>query len=184
MSREWATRLHDSLDLYYGAVEVRQSNSQKGWSKMKLTVKSLLVVLGSVVFLSGGRPVMTTGQMVASPVTAGPLTWKYSSYCNRITLLFHDEGSGGLSRVVGTDDRCGGATQLGAVSGSLHINPDGTAGLGTTTYFPSGTYVYEICTINVNTGNGTCLDSRGTTTTLTLGGLTSGDDRQRSRESR
>jgi hypothetical protein len=148
------------------------------------SVKSLLVVLGSVVFLSGGRPAMTTGQMVASPVTVGPVTWKYGSYCNRITLVLRDEGSGGFSRAVGTDDRCGGATQLGAVSGSLHLNPDGTAGLGITTYYPSGTFVYDICALNVSTGNGTCLDSRGTTTTLVLGGLTSADDHQRSRESR
>lgn len=150
---------------------------------MRSAKRGLLVALVCfVAFLSTGRSVMSNGPAVQA-VTIGPLTWKYSGYCNRLTLVIRDEGSGGLSRVIGTDDRCG-ASQYGAVSGSLHLNPDGSAGMGTNTYFPSGFTLSESCALNVNTGSGTCLDANGATNTITFGAFTDADRRLPARERR
>lgn len=120
-------------------------------------------------FVKRDTKVQASQGPVLQGVTIGPLTWGYTRFCNKQTLVLRDEGALGFTRVVGTNDRCG-ASQAAATYGSLHLNPDGTAGLGFVIEF-SAFPLHENCVLDTRTGNGTCIDHLGRSSGFVLGGL-------------
>lgn len=99
----------------------------------------------------------------ASAQVVGTFRWQLAPYCNVVTLTVVQNGPVAFS-LHGTDDQCG-APQYAAVSGSAHLNPDGTAAIAFTVVRPDGLAMPASATINLTTLAGGWLDewsTRGT----------------------
>lgn len=93
---------------------------------------------------------------VAQPI--GTFRWQLAPHCNVVTLTVVQVGSG--YTLQGFDDRCGATTRTG-VSGTAHLNPDGTVGLGMTFVWPNGFSVQTSAIISFATVSGTWSDPYG-----------------------
>jgi hypothetical protein len=80
----------------------------------------------------------------ASAQTLGTFRWQFAPYCNTVTVLV--EQKPGVYTLTGTDDQCG-AAATAAVSGTAHLNPNGTIGMGLTTVRPDGVAVSTTVTL-------------------------------------
>src|SRR5262245_16165508 len=85
------------------------------------------------VFAMVGVALMTAA--TASAQVLGTFRWQLAPFCNVVTLTVVQNGP--AFSLHGTDDQCG-APRFAAVSGSAHLNPDGTAGLAFTVMRPDG----------------------------------------------
>ena len=102
----------------------------------------------------------------------GTLAWQTQPYCNRLVLTL-TVTPGGFT-AVGTDDGCG-APRKAAVTGTIVLNPDGTAGLRVTIAPTDGPRVVDLwATVSAANGSGSWADSAGHSGTLALGGALAG----------
>lgn len=92
--------------------------------------------------------------LAASTVVAQPLgtfRWQLAPYCNVVTLYVVQQGAG--FTLTGTDDQCGGLVTAPA-SGTAHINPNGSIGIGLTTIRPDGITIATNVVLNPTTISG------------------------------
>jgi hypothetical protein len=87
-----------------------------------------------------------------------PFSFRFAPFCNVLTLTAAAQGD--AFDVTGTDDQCGGSTQLGAV-GTAFFNPDGTIGLSLTVVSRAGVAIGHTMKLDAVTLSGTWLDSQG-----------------------
>lgn len=111
----------------------------------------------------------------AAPVEAqtyGTFVWQTQPYCNRVTLtLTHTPGG---FAATGTDDGCG-APRKASATGSLVLQPDGTAGVRVTIAATDGARAVDLwATVNTGTGGGSWSDGLGHSGTLVMGGAMPG----------
>lgn len=89
----------------------------------------------------------------------GIFRWQLQPFCNVVTMAVTQNG--GVYRLEGTDDQCGGAGQASAM-GTAFPNPDGSIGFGfTIVTAPGGASVHVDATIGIATLSGTWRDSAG-----------------------
>ena len=119
--------------------------------------------------------------LAASVAWAQPLgtfRWQLQPYCNVVAVGVTQVG--GVYRLEGTDDQCGGGRDLASVQGLAFPNPDGTIGFGMTVVTaPGGAPVHVDAEISVATVSGTWRDSAGGTGTFafTPGSASGGNPR-------
>ena len=98
--------------------------------------------------------------VLASTQSLGTFRWQLQPCCNVVTVAVTQVG--GIYRLEGTDDRCGGGRDLAAAQGLAFPNPDGTIGFGMTIVAaPGGRPVHVDAEIAVATASGTWRDSVG-----------------------
>jgi hypothetical protein len=95
--------------------------------------------------------------------TLGTFRWQLAPYCNTVTLTV--EARGGVFRLEGFDDMCGGPKRGGA-TGIAQLNPDGTIGLSITVVRPDGLSVQHAATITLSALSGTWSDEYGNSGTF------------------
>lgn len=97
----------------------------------------------------------------ATPATAqalGTFRWQMQPYCNVVVLTV--TANGGVFRLDGTDDQCGGADKASAV-GTAFANPDGSIGVGLTIVSPGATPVHVDASLPAGGFDGTWRDNAG-----------------------
>jgi hypothetical protein len=110
------------------------------------------------------RWVMSALCVVAIPVSGnaqslGTFRWQLQPFCNVLTLNVTQVG--GVYRLDGVDDLCGGSTSAAAV-GIGFSKPDGTIGFGVTVVIPgSAAPLHITSSITLSTVSGTWQDSGG-----------------------
>lgn len=106
---------------------------------------------------------------LATPVSAqvlGTFRWQFAPYCNTVTLTIQQVG--GQFTAHGFDDMCG-ATRSAPASGTAHLNPDGTVGLGVTVIRADGIAVHLTTTFTPLSPTGTWSDDYGNSGTFAFG---------------
>ncbi len=104
-------------------------------------------------------PAMTHAQSL------GTFRWQLQPYCNVVAVGVTQVG--GVYRLEGTDDQCGGGRDLASVQGLAFPNPDGTIGFGMTIVTaPGGAPVHVDAEMSIATLGGTWRDSAGATGTF------------------
>jgi hypothetical protein len=107
-------------------------------------------------FVALGMPFAARAQPI------GTFRWQFQPYCNVVTATVTQVG--GIYRLEGTDDQCGGGRDLAAVQGLAFPNPDGSVGFGMTIVTPpGGAPVHVDAEISLATLSGTWRDSAGGT---------------------
>lgn len=109
------------------------------------------------------------GLMAATPASAqvlGTFRWQFAPYCNTVTLTIQQVG--GQFTVSGFDDMCGAARSAPA-SGTAHLNPDGTVGMGITVIRPDGVAVQHAAVFTPVSPTGTWSDDFGNSGTFAFG---------------
>lgn len=102
----------------------------------------------------------------------GTFVWQTQPFCNRLALTLTNT-PGGFT-VAGTDDGCGAARKAG-VTGTIVLNPDGTAGLRVSIAPTDGARVVDLwATVSTAHGGGAWSDSAGHGGALVLGGAQPG----------
>lgn len=97
----------------------------------------------------------------------GTFTWQTQPYCNRLALTL-TSGPNGFS-VIGLDDGCG-APRKAAVTGTIVINADGTAGLRLAVAPADGGPAVDLSAlISTATGSGSWADAFGNGGLLSFG---------------
>ena len=107
--------------------------------------------------------------MAATPVSAqvlGTFRWQFAPYCNTVTLTIQQVG--GQFTASGFDDLCG-ANRRAPASGTAHLNPDGTIGLGITVIRPDGFSVQLVAVFTPTSPTGTWRDDFGNSGTFAFG---------------
>ncbi len=106
---------------------------------------------------------------VATPVSAqvlGTFRWQFAPYCNTVTLTIQQVS--GQFTASGFDDMCGAARSAPA-SGTAHLNPDGTVGLGITVIRGDGISVHHSAVFTPVSPTGTWSDDFGNSGTFAFG---------------
>lgn len=91
--------------------------------------------------------------------TLGVFRWQFAPYCNVVAVTVVQQGSG--FSLSGHDERCGAATRS-AVSGTAHLNPNGSIGMALTIVRPDGFSTPTQITLPAGGFSGTWSDSYGT----------------------
>ena len=108
----------------------------------------------------------------AAPVAAQTLVWQTQPFCNRLTLTLTGTPAG--FTVVGTDDGCG-APRKATVTGTIVLNPDGTAGLRVSVVSSEGGRAVDLwATVSTANGSGSWADGAGHSGALALGSYVGG----------
>ncbi|MDH4066821.1 MAG: hypothetical protein OEW19_20665, partial [Acidobacteriota bacterium] len=90
----------------------------------------------------------------------GTFRWQLQPYCNIVTVTVTQVG--GVYRLEGTDDRCGGGVDLASALGVAFLNPGGSIGIGLSIVTtPAGAPVHVAADIALGTLSGTWRDSAG-----------------------
>ena len=98
--------------------------------------------------------------------------WQTQPFCNRLTLTLTGTPAG--FTVVGTDDGCG-APRKATVTGTIVLNPDGTAGLRVSVVSSEGGRAVDLwATVSTASGTGSWTDGVGHSGALVLGGYVGG----------
>lgn len=121
---------------------------------------------------------ITVGVAAADAQSIGTFRWQLQPYCNVVTLAVTQVG--GIYRVEGTDDQCGGAADKASAIGTAFPNPDGTIGFGLTIVVtPGGAPVHVDAALAPGGFDGTWKDSAGDSGTFkfTPGAPTGGQPR-------
>ena len=122
-------------------------------------------------FRVAGLAVMAAA-FFGSPVAAQTLVWQTQPYCNRLALTLTRAADG--FTVVGTDDGCG-AARKASVTGTIVLNPDGTAGLRLSVASSDGGRAVDLwATVSTGNGNGSWADGVGHNGALALGSYMGG----------
>ena len=117
-------------------------------------------VLAVVVLLAG-----IAGTAAGQPV--GTFRWQLQPFCNVVTVAITQNG--GVYRLEGTDDQCGGGADAASVTGTAFPNADGTIGFGLNIVTaPGGRPVHVDAEITLGTFSGTWRDSAGGAGTFVL----------------
>jgi hypothetical protein len=114
----------------------------------------------------------------ADAQSLGTFRWQLQPYCNIISVVVTQ--SGGVYRLEGTDDQCGGSNDQASVIGTAFQNPDGTIGFGLNIVTsPGGVALTVHAEIAMPTLSGTWRDNTGNSGTfaLTSGAGTGGSPR-------
>jgi hypothetical protein len=127
--------------------------------------------------------------VVAIPLPArsqplGTFRWQLQPYCNIVSVVVTQ--TGGIYRLEGTDDQCGGGSDQASVIGTAFRNPDGTIGFGLNIVTsPGGRPLPVDAEITMATLSGTWRDSAGNSGTFrfTPGAGTGGTPRPASSDS-
>ena len=122
--------------------------------------------------------VTTVGVAAADAQSIGTFRWQLQPYCNVVTLAVTQVG--GIYRLEGTDDQCGGAADKASAVGTAFPNPDGTIGFGLTIVVtPGGAPVHVDAALAPGGFDGTWKDSAGDSGTFkfTPGAPTGGQPR-------
>lgn len=99
------------------------------------------------------------GATPAAAQSLGTFRWQLQPFCNVVTVAVTQNG--GVYRLEGTDNQCGGATQA-SVIGTAFLNPNGSIGLGFTVVTTPGAAPLAVdATISLSTLQGTWRDSGG-----------------------
>lgn len=99
----------------------------------------------------------------ASAQSLGAFRWQLEPHCNIVSVIVTQ--SGGVYRMEGTDDQCGG--DLASAIGTAFLNPDGTVGIGLNVVSaPGGAPVHVDAAISPSSLGGTWRDSAGNTGTF------------------
>lgn len=110
--------------------------------------------------------------LFGSPAAAQTLVWQTQPYCNRLALTL--TGAAGGFTVAGTDDGCG-AVRKASVTGTIVVNPDGTAGLRVAVVSSEGGRAVDLwATVSTANGTGSWSDGVGHSGTLVLGAYAGG----------
>jgi hypothetical protein len=97
---------------------------------------------------------------VAEAQTLGTFRWQLQPFCNIVSVTVTQ--SGGVYRLEGTDDQCGGGADMASVIGTAFQNPDGTIGFGLNIVSsPGGAPVHVEAAITLPTLSGSWRDSAG-----------------------
>ena len=105
----------------------------------------------------------------AEAQSVGTFRWQLQPYCNVVTVAIFQ--TGGVYRLEGTDDQCGGGRDLASVQGLAFPNPDGGIGFGMTIVTaPGGAPVHVDAEIALATLSGSWRDSAGATGNFTSSG--------------
>lgn len=115
---------------------------------------------------------------LVSAQTLGTFRWQMRPHCNVLTVTVTQ--TGGVYRVEGTDDQCGGGRDHASVQGLAFPNPDGTIGFGLTIVTaPGGQPVHVDAEISLAGLSGTWRTASGSTGpfSFTPGAPTAGDPR-------
>jgi len=88
----------------------------------------------------------------------GTFRWQLAPFCNTLTLAVEQRGS--VYLLTGYDDRCGASVRSSA-SGTAHLNPNGTIGMGLAIVRPDGFSTETTVTISAATFSGTWADAYG-----------------------
>ncbi len=112
---------------------------------------------------------------VAGPAAAqnvfGTHSWQMRPYCNVVTLTLSPSASG--AAIQGVDDLCG-APDKGSAVGMATTNAAGNVTLNfTIVTAPDARPVHVTAVVNLRNGNGSWVDSGGSTGTMAYGGATS-----------
>ena len=103
----------------------------------------------------------------AEAQSVGTFRWQLQPYCNVVTVAIFQ--TGGVYRLEGTDDQCGGGRDLASVQGLAFPNPDGGIGFGMTIVTaPGGAPVHVDAEIALATLSGSWRDSAGATGNFTF----------------
>ena len=115
----------------------------------------------AVVVLFAGIAGTAAGQPV------GTFRWQLQPFCNVVTVAITQNG--GVYRLEGTDDQCGGGADAASVTGTAFPNADGTIGFGLNIVTaPGGRPVHVDAEITLGTFSGTWRDSAGGAGTFVL----------------
>ncbi len=115
-----------------------------------------------VVVAAGMLPLMMLVPLTASAQSLGTFRWQLQPHCNIVSLAVTQNG--GVFRLEGTDDQCGGGVDLASVVGTAFQNPDGTIGFGLTIVAsPGGGALHVDAAITIGTLSGSWRDSAGST---------------------
>lgn len=106
-----------------------------------------------------GMLAVSSPPLAAQGGALGTFRWQLQPFCNVVTVTITQVG--GVYRLEGTDDLCGG-TRAGSVVGMAFPNPDGSIGVGFTTVVPgTGAGLHTDAAISLNTLGGAWRDSSG-----------------------
>lgn len=104
---------------------------------------------------------------MADAQSLGTFRWQLQPYCNIVSVAVTQ--SGGVYRLEGTDDQCGGGNDRASVIGTAFQNPDGTIGFGLNVVTsPGGRAVPVDAEITLATLSGTWRDGAGNSGTFTF----------------
>lgn len=112
----------------------------------------------------------TLGILAATPASAqvlGTFRWQFAPYCNTVTLTIQQVG--GVYTVAGVDDMCGVGGKSAPASGTAHLNPDGTIGMGITVIRVDGISVHHSAVFSPVSPTGTWSDEYGNSGTFAFG---------------
>jgi len=99
------------------------------------------------------------GAAPAAAQSLGTFRWQLQPFCNVVTVAVTQNG--GVYRLEGTDNQCGGATQASVV-GTAFLNPNGSIGLGFTVVTTPGAAPLAVeVSISPSTLQGAWRDSGG-----------------------
>lgn len=96
----------------------------------------------------------------------GTYRWQLAPYCNTVTLQLTQANQ--IYRLEGYDDQCGGGVRA-AVSGTAHLNPNGTLSFAVTTTRPDGLTISTSASITLPAVSGTWSDEYGNQGTFVFG---------------
>jgi len=115
---------------------------------IRLSYRRMLLAVMVVAIVTGASP--------AGAQELGTFRWRFAPFCNVVTLSVVQQ-PGEVYALTGFDDRCG-ASVRAAVSGTAHLNPDGTIGMGLTIIWPDGLSTRDAVVLN-STLSGTWTDT-------------------------
>ena len=128
---------------------------------MKKTVRSSVAgVLFVILALASGAGATANQETDRSTERfSGTYSFRYSIFCDIMTLTFRDTGSGTMS-VTGIGDVCGYYSNAGVYHGAAIFSPNGTLTLGLG-YSERGFFTQQHFILSPVTGNGNFTDSLG-----------------------
>lgn len=103
----------------------------------------------------------------ASAQVLGTFRWQFAPYCNTVTLTIQQVS--GVYTVSGVDDMCGVGGRSAPASGTAHLNPDGTIGMGITVIRADGISVHHSAVFSPVSPTGTWSDEYGNSGTFAFG---------------